>query len=189
MNKSADAFRTIGEVAEELDVPKHVLRFWEGKFPQIKPMKRGGGRRYYRPEDMALLRGIRHLLHAEGYTIKGVQKILREQGIEQVKVLARGAQARRVDSAKSAPTPARKSKEASAVTAAPSHAPQIQPAASPNTSSSTTSSAGAGGPAASRAEVIRSVIRELEQCRALLIGNVMAEASAGAKRSRAGGRT
>lgn len=191
MNKSADAFRTIGEVAEELDVPKHVLRFWEGKFPQIKPMKRGGGRRYYRPEDMALLRGIRHLLHAEGYTIKGVQKILREQGIEQVKVLARGAQTptRRTDSAKSAPTPARKSKGASAATAAPSHTPQIQPAASPNTSSSTTSSAGAGGPAASRAEVIRSVIRELEQCRALLIGNVMAEASAGAKRSRAGGRT
>ena len=106
MNKSADAFRTIGEVAEELDVPKHVLRFWEGKFPQIKPMKRGGGRRYYRPEDMALLRGIRHLLHAEGYTIKGVQKILREHGIEQVKVLARGAQApaRRTDAAKSAPS-------------------------------------------------------------------------------------
>lgn len=86
MNKSADAFRTIGEVADELDVPKHVLRFWESKFPQIRPMKRGGGRRYYRPEDMELLRGIRHLLHAEGYTIKGVQKILREQGIEQVKV-------------------------------------------------------------------------------------------------------
>lgn len=189
MNKSADAFRTIGEVAEELDVPKHVLRFWEGKFPQIKPMKRGGGRRYYRPEDMALLRGIRHLLHAEGYTIKGVQKILREHGIEQVKVLARGAQApaRRTDSAKSAP--ARKSKGASAATAAPPHAPQVPPAASPSTPSSTTSSAGAGGPAASRAEVIRSVIRELEQCRALLIGNVMAEASAGAKRSRAGGRT
>lgn len=191
MNKSADAFRTIGEVAEELDVPKHVLRFWEGKFPQIKPMKRGGGRRYYRPEDMALLRGIRHLLHAEGYTIKGVQKILREQGIEQVKVLARGAQAptRRTDSAKGAPTTARKSKGASAATAASSHAPQIQPAASPSTPSSTTSTAGAGGPAASRAEVIRSVIRELEQCRALLIGNVMAEASADAKRSRAGGRT
>ena len=85
MSKSAEAFRTIGEVADELDVPKHVLRFWEGKFPQIRPMKRGGGRRYYRPEDMVLLRGIRHLLHAEGYTIKGVQKILREQGIDQVK--------------------------------------------------------------------------------------------------------
>ncbi len=191
MDKSPDAFRTISEVAEDLDLPQHVLRFWETRFTQIKPMKRGGGRRYYRPQDVELIKGIRHLLYDQGYTIKGVQKILREQGIEQVKVLARGAQTptRRTDSAKSAPTPARKSKGASAATAAPSHTPQIQPAASPNTSSSTTSSAGAGGPAASRAEVIRSVIRELEQCRALLIGNVMAEASAGAKRSRAGGRT
>jgi DNA-binding transcriptional MerR regulator len=88
MSKAAEAFRTIGEVADELLVPKHVLRFWESKFPQIKPMKRGGGRRYYRPEDMELLRGIRHLLHAEGYTIKGVQKILREHGIDQVKAAA-----------------------------------------------------------------------------------------------------
>ena len=86
MSKSVDAFRTISEVADVLDVQKHVLRFWEVKFPQIRPMKRGGGRRYYRPEDMVLLRGIQHLLHAEGYTIKGVQKILREQGVEQVKV-------------------------------------------------------------------------------------------------------
>lgn len=85
MSKAAEAFRTISEVAAELAVPKHVLRFWEAKFPQIRPMKRGGGRRYYRPSDMELLRGIRHLLHAEGYTIKGVQKILREQGIDAVK--------------------------------------------------------------------------------------------------------
>ena len=85
MIKAIEAFRTISEVAGDLDVPKHVLRFWEVKFPQIRPMKRGGGRRYYRPEDLVLLRGIQHLLHAEGYTIKGVQKILREQGIEQVK--------------------------------------------------------------------------------------------------------
>jgi DNA-binding transcriptional MerR regulator len=91
MNKSAEAFRTIGEVADELKVPKHVLRFWEGKFPHIRPMKRGGGRRYYRPEDMELLRGIRHLLHAEGYTIKGVQKILREQGVDEVKAAAAAA--------------------------------------------------------------------------------------------------
>lgn len=88
MNKSAEAFRTIGEVAEELQIPKHVLRFWEGRFPQIRPMKRGGGRRYYRPEDMELLRGIRALLHAEGYTIRGVQKILREHGVDQVKAAA-----------------------------------------------------------------------------------------------------
>ena len=79
MTKTAEAFRTISEVADELEVPKHVLRFWEGRFPQIRPMKRGGGRRYYRPEDMSLLRGICHLLHAEGYTIKGVQRLLRER--------------------------------------------------------------------------------------------------------------
>jgi DNA-binding transcriptional MerR regulator len=78
--KSPDAFRTISEVAEELNVPQHVLRFWETKFSQIKPLKRGGGRRYYRPEDVELLRRIRSLLYGEGYTIKGVQKVLREHG-------------------------------------------------------------------------------------------------------------
>ncbi len=78
--KSAAAFRTISEVAAELDLPQHVLRFWETKFNAIKPMKRGGGRRYYRPEDVALLRSIRDLLYADGYTIKGVQKLLREGG-------------------------------------------------------------------------------------------------------------
>ncbi|HIC80187.1 MAG TPA: MerR family transcriptional regulator [Kiloniellaceae bacterium] len=76
--KSASAFRTISEVSEELDVPQHVLRFWEGKFSQVRPLKRGGGRRYYRPEDIALLKRIRDLLYSEGYTIKGVQKLLRE---------------------------------------------------------------------------------------------------------------
>jgi DNA-binding transcriptional MerR regulator len=80
VDKSPEAFRTISEVADELKVPKHVLRFWEAKFAQLKPMKRGGGRRYYRPEDVALLRGIRFLLYDDGYTIRGVQKILREQG-------------------------------------------------------------------------------------------------------------
>ena len=84
MPKSTEAFRTISEVADDLEVPKHVLRFWEMRFPQIKPMKRGGGRRYYRPADVELLKGIRHLLHAEGYTIKGVQKILRDQGPDEV---------------------------------------------------------------------------------------------------------
>jgi len=79
--KSATAFRTISEVADELDVPQHVLRFWEGKFPQVKPLKRGGGRRYYRPDDVALLRRIRDLLYSEGYTIKGVQKLLKEGGV------------------------------------------------------------------------------------------------------------
>jgi len=78
--KSPEAFRTISEVATELDVPQHVLRFWESRFTQIKPTKRAGGRRYYRPEDVDLLRGIRTLLYSDGYTIKGVQKVLRERG-------------------------------------------------------------------------------------------------------------
>ena len=89
--KSPEAFRTISEVASDLDVPQHVLRFWETKFSQIKPLKRGGGRRYYRPEDVELLRRIRALLYAEGYTIKGVQKVLREVGprglVEAVRVV------------------------------------------------------------------------------------------------------
>ncbi len=89
MQKSPDAFRTISEVANELDVPQHVLRFWETKFTQIKPLKRGGGRRYYRPEDVDLLRGIRTLLYHDGYTIKGVQKVFREQGIRQVSEIGR----------------------------------------------------------------------------------------------------
>ena len=80
--KSATAFRTISEVADDLEVPQHVLRFWETKFPQIRPMKRGGGRRYYRPEDIDLLRAIRDLLYEQGYTIKGVQKLMREGGLK-----------------------------------------------------------------------------------------------------------
>jgi DNA-binding transcriptional MerR regulator len=81
LDKAPDAFRTISEVAAEIDVPQHVLRFWESRFSQIRPLKRGGGRRYYRPDDVDLLRGIRHLLYGEGYTIRGVQRILREQGL------------------------------------------------------------------------------------------------------------
>ena len=84
MDKSEDAFRTISEAAEDLDLPQHVLRFWETRFPQIRPMKRGGGRRYYRPDDVALLRVIRHLLYSEGYTIKGVQRMLKERGVREL---------------------------------------------------------------------------------------------------------
>jgi DNA-binding transcriptional MerR regulator len=80
MDKSADAFRTISEVAGELDLPRHVLRFWETRFPQIKPLKRAGGRRYYRPRDIEVLRAIKHLLYGQGYTIKGVQRVLKERG-------------------------------------------------------------------------------------------------------------
>lgn len=78
LRKAADAFRTISEVADELHVPQHVLRFWESKFPQVRPLKRGGGRRYYRPEDVALLRRVADLLYTQGYTIKGVQRLLRD---------------------------------------------------------------------------------------------------------------
>ncbi|SDS08240.1 MerR family transcriptional regulator [Bradyrhizobium canariense] len=88
MDKAPDAFRTISEVADDLDIPQHVLRFWETRFTQIKPMKRSGGRRYYRPDDVDLLRGIRRLLYGEGYTIRGVQRILKEHGIKSVQALA-----------------------------------------------------------------------------------------------------
>ena len=83
VEKAPDAFRTISEVADDLDLPQHVLRFWETRFQQIKPLKRGGGRRYYRPEDVDLLKGIRHLLYDHGYTIKGVQKLLKTNGNKQ----------------------------------------------------------------------------------------------------------
>ena len=89
IEKAPDAFRTISEVSEALDVPQHVLRFWEAKFTQIKPLKRAGGRRYYRPDDIDLLKGIRALLYGEGFTIKGVQKVLREQGARHVAEIGR----------------------------------------------------------------------------------------------------
>jgi DNA-binding transcriptional MerR regulator len=104
-DKSPDAFRTISEVAEDLDVPQHVLRFWETRFPQIKPLKRGGGRRYYRPDDIDLLKGIRHLLYGEGYTIKGVQRILKEDGVRFVQGVGRG------ERAVQAPAPAESARE------------------------------------------------------------------------------
>src|SRR6202158_3749634 len=88
LEKAPDAFRTISEVADDLDIPQHVLRFWETRFAQIKPMKRSGGRRYYRPDDIDLLRGIRRLLYGEGYTIRGVQRILKEHGVASVQRLA-----------------------------------------------------------------------------------------------------
>ena len=90
MEKAADAFRTISEVAEELDVPQHVLRFWETRFTQIRPMKRGGGRRYYRVNDVDLLKGIRALLYGKGYTIKGVQRIIKERGVSHLADIGRG---------------------------------------------------------------------------------------------------
>lgn len=93
MDKTQDAFRTIGEVAEALDLPQHVLRFWETKFSQIRPVKRVGGRRYYRPEDVQLVGAIRVLLYSEGYTIRGVQRILKEQGARAVVAASRAKEA------------------------------------------------------------------------------------------------
>lgn len=90
LEKAPDAYRTISEVAEDLDVPQHVLRFWETRFSQIRPLKRGGGRRYYRPDDVALIKGIRALLYGQGYTIRGVQRILKDHGLKHVQALARG---------------------------------------------------------------------------------------------------
>jgi len=104
MEKSPDAFRTISEVAEALDLPAHVLRFWETRFSQVKPVKRGGGRRYYRPDDVRLLRGIRGLLYDDGLTIKGVQKILRERGVRHVIGLGNLPEG---EEAPTAPAPAR----------------------------------------------------------------------------------
>ena len=91
MEKNADAFRTISEAADDLDLPQHVLRFWETRFSQIKPMKRAGGRRYYRSADLDLLRAVKKLLHVDGYTIKGVQRLLREKGGQALLIAAQGA--------------------------------------------------------------------------------------------------
>jgi len=102
LSKSPEAFRTISEAAGELDLPQHVLRFWETRFAQIKPMKRGGGRRYYRPADVDLLKGIRHLLYDKGYTIRGVQRILREEGAPHAVAIGRGE----IIAAPQAPEPA-----------------------------------------------------------------------------------
>lgn len=147
MNKSAEAFRTISEVATVLDVPKHVLRFWESKFPQIKPMKRGGGRRYYRPEDLELLCGIRQLLHADGYTIKGVQRILRQDGVDAVKEQGRHSKDLKPQKASSKRKASR------------SKVQNVSKAAKP-----AATKVGATGNETS----IDNIIRELEACRAIL---------------------
>jgi DNA-binding transcriptional MerR regulator len=159
MSKAAEAFRTISEVADELDVQKHVLRFWEARFPQVRPMKRGGGRRYYRPEDMELLRGIRHLLHAEGYTIKGVQKILREQGIDHVKQHGRTTRETRAPAARGHAPDAR---------ALPANVPSIGAGRSPLPVAARRSTRGRAG-AIEQLAAVEAAIKELEQCRAILL--------------------
>lgn len=162
MAKAADAFRTISEVAEELEVPKHVLRFWENRFPQIRPMKRGGGRRYYRPEDVELLRGIKQLLHAKGFTIKGVQRIFREEGVERVKTAGREAVVGQPAATPIAAMPLQRIRRRGRQGASSRQA--VDPKA-----------------------ILALVIRELEACRALLrqAESTAKPAGAGGRRSRA----
>jgi DNA-binding transcriptional MerR regulator len=166
LDKAPDAFRTISEVAEELEVPQHVLRFWESRFPQIRPMKRAGGRRYYRPDDVDLLRGIRHLLYGEGYTIRGVQRILREQGAKFVQLVwqpgaaqptARPADEAQDDAGQLAPDEA--ARTVFGLLKAPP-AEQVAPAA--NASSSE--------PVLTREQISRlqSALHELTECRRLV---------------------
>lgn len=168
MSKSAEAFRTIGEVADELEIPKHVLRFWEGRFPQIRPMKRGGGRRYYRPEDMELLRGIRTLLHAEGYTIRGVQKILREHGVDQVKAAARRSVAPQgaVDGAAVAPQARKRGRK-----------PIVAPAASVSLRQDASAAPEPKAPSCAMNVHVLSAIRELQIARAILLGQPVAQST------------
>lgn len=164
MPKSADAFRTIGEVSTELDVPKHVLRFWEAKFKQLRPMKRGGGRRFYRPEDVELLRGIKTLLHRDAYTIRGAQRVLRDQGVDWVKSLGDPAAAAAMP--QQTPNPPEAATAAS-IGAAPTRTRRKPAAATRNSG---------------RNAVISKAIAELAACRALLLGG---EATTGSSRQRA----
>jgi len=144
VKKSPDAFRTISEAASELDLPQHVLRFWETRFAQIKPLKRGGGRRYYRPDDVFLLKGIRHLLYDQGFTIKGVQRILREEGpayaisigevgsLEALSHAGMQAAAPVVQEPPEAPSGAENEIEAPTLFPAPATAPAPAPATAPS---------------------------------------------------------
>jgi len=156
-NKSPDAFRTISEVAEDLDIPQHVLRFWETRFTQIKPLKRGGGRRYYRPDDVALLKGIRRLLYGEGYTIKGLQRILKEQGPRHVQAIGRGGPV--------GPRPADQAPKP-AVTAGPETMSAARPAGVPPPREQSAH----GGP--DHLTVLSVILAELGECRRILQGAI-----------------
>ena len=152
--KGPDAFKTISEVADELDLPQHVLRFWETRFKQIKPLKRGGGRRYYRPDDVMLLKGIRHLLYAEGYTIKGVQRILKEQGNRFVTSVASGAPVL-------AETPARTTSVPADVAVPSQPAQQAVPVEQ-------VAAAAARAPVGDSRAALQGVLTELLECKRLL---------------------
>ncbi len=179
MAKSADAFRTISEVSTELDVPKHVLRFWEQRFKQLKPLKRGGGRRFYRPEDVELIKGIQTLLNRDAYTIRGVQKILREHGVERVKRLAGE------DSGGSllAALHRMNVEQSMAEPSSPANGQET-----PRKKKASRGEAGAAAPtrAPMRRDVVAAAISELNACRALLVGDALKTKShpAGAASSR-----
>jgi DNA-binding transcriptional MerR regulator len=178
MAKSADAFRTISEVSTELDVPKHVLRFWEQRFKQLKPLKRGGGRRFYRPEDVELIKGIQTLLNRDAYTIRGVQRILREHGVERVKRLATGEATVGVGAVLPEADPAR------AAPPLPSNGHVT--AARKKVSRGEQRASGGRATGGAGREVVASAIAELSACRALLMGEVVkpkSQAPAGAASS------
>jgi DNA-binding transcriptional MerR regulator len=159
VDKAPDAFRTISEVAAELSVPQHVLRFWESRFHEIRPMKRGGGRRFYRPQDVDLLRGIRHLLYGEGYTIRGVQRILKEQGARFVQnVWQPGAPQ---------PMPVPADSEEAADELEPRWEPSEQ-AADDNPASAPGATCGVSVPPQEHLRRLQSVLDDLAECRRLL---------------------
>lgn len=183
MGKGPDAFRTISEVAADLDVPKHVLRFWETKFTHVKPMKRGGGRRYYRPEDVELLRGIRTLLHDEGYTIRGLQRVFRQHGVGYIKnyphktdpgvAAPQGTGSRLPDIAGEAAGHARKA----AMQRARAPANSAKQAAAASAGKQTSRAAGSAqgnradpGLSPARRRALEQALAELEDCRRLLAG-------------------
>ncbi len=171
--KSPDAFRTISEVAEELNVPQHVLRFWETRFSQIKPMKRAGGRRYYRPADVDLVKGIRVLLYGEGYTIRGVQRIFKEEGPPYIVSIGRGEVKPRSGDARleGAPAPGAakvaprlsKAGVAAAIAHAAPPAPGRAPLARPSTDG-----AGAARLSGSQADALHAALKDLSDARKLL---------------------
>ena len=183
MAKADEAFRTISEVAEELDLHKHVLRFWEVKFPQIKPMKRGGGRRYYRPADLELLRGIRRLLHDDGYTIKGVQRILRERGVESVKGVGadaladdgEGAADRLPEAGKYGPVGESKSVASSKQRGSGKR--KATSASGERARAEATGAESSAGTTTSRGHRLAAAIAELQACRAILTGSSAAAAA------------
>jgi DNA-binding transcriptional MerR regulator len=162
VEKSPEAFRTISEAADELDLPQHVLRFWETRFSTIRPLKRGGGRRYYRPEDVLLLKGIRHLLYDQGFTIKGVQRILKEQGARQVIGIGEGRPLETLPPRDEAPLPPAQADTPDDFEDEPFEAAPDEPVRPP-----ARSAAPAGLSAADRAS-LEKVLRDLLDCKRLL---------------------